>query len=254
MGWGIERGLRTIGRAALDAVYPPLCILCREPVSTPDGLCPACWSELHFIDDPVCAACGLPFEIDAGEGTLCASCLSHPPLFNQARAILTYDDLSRKPVLALKHADRLDLVPAFGRWLERSGRVLLGQTDVIIPVPLHRTRLWKRRYNQAAELARVLSRLTGLPMAPTALIRRKATPSQGCMPSAEARRRNMLGAFQVPKPERPQMAGRRVLLVDDVLTTGATANACARALKRAGVSSVFVLALARVVHPLSHPI
>lgn len=254
MSWGIDRGLRAFGRAALDLVYPPLCILCREPVSEPDSLCPACWRELHFIDDPVCAACGLPFEIDAGEGTLCASCLSRPPLFDRARAILTYDDLSRKPVLALKHADRLDLVPAFGRWLERSGRALVEEADVIIPVPLHRTRLWTRRYNQAAELARALSRLTKLPMAPTALIRRKATPSQGSMPSAEARRRNMAGAFLVPKLERPVVAGRRVLLVDDVLTTGATANACARALKRAGVSAVYVLALARVVRPLSHPI
>lgn len=254
MSWGIDRGLRAFGRAALDLVYPPLCILCREPVSAPDSLCPTCWSELHFIDDPVCAACGLPFEIDAGEGTLCASCLSRPPLFDRARAILTYDELSRKPVLALKHADRLDLVPAFGRWLERSGRALVEEADVIIPVPLHRTRLWKRRYNQAAELARALSRLTKLPMAPTALIRRKATPSQGSMPSAEARRRNMAGAFLVPKLERPAVAGRRVLLVDDVLTTGATANACARALKRAGVSAVYVLALARVVRPLSHPI
>lgn len=254
MSWGIDRGLRAFGRAALDLVYPPLCILCREPVSAPHGLCPSCWSELHFIDDPVCAACGLPFEIDAGEGTLCASCLSHPPQFDKARAILTYDELSRKPVLALKHADRLDLVPAFGHWLERSGRALIDGTDVIIPVPLHRSRLWKRRYNQAAELARALSRLTQLPMAPTALIRRKATPSQGAMPSAEARRRNMTGAFLVPKAERPGVTGRRVLLVDDVLTTGATANACARALKRAGVSSVYVLALARVVRPLSHPI
>ncbi len=242
------------GRGLLDLVYPPLCILCREPVSDPDSLCPACWGELHFIDGPVCAACGLPFEIDPGEDTLCGACIAHPPSFDKARAILRYDDASKKPILALKHADRLDLVPAFGRWLERSGRSLLAACDMVVPVPLHRMRLWKRRYNQAAELARSIARLTGLPPEPLVLERLRPTPSQGTMPSARARRRNVRGAFAVPKERRPAVQGKRVLLVDDVLTTGATADACARALKRAGASSVFVLALARVVRPLADPI
>lgn len=246
--------MRNIGRVALDIVYPPLCLLCREPVGDPHGLCPACWSELHFIDGPVCAVCGLPFELDAGKDTLCATCLAHPPLFDQARAILTYDDLSKKPVLALKHADRLDLVPAFARWLERTGGPLMAGADLIVPVPLHRWRLWKRRYNQAAELSRGLSRRCGVPMVPGVLIRRKATPSQGKMPSAAARRKNMRGAFAVPKAARETVKGCRILLIDDVLTTGATANACARALKRAGAKAVYLLALARVVRPLSHPI
>ncbi|GAA0536442.1 ComF family protein [Rhizomicrobium palustre] len=235
----------------IDVVYPPLCMLCREGVTEPDGLCPECWAMLHFIDDPVCASCGLPFEIDAGEDTLCGACLAHPPYFDRARAILSYDELSKKPLLALKHADRLDLVPAFSRWLERSGRLLLSQSDMIVPVPLHRWRLWKRRYNQAGELARGLSRRCSLPLEPTVLERIKPTPSQGKMPSAEARRRNVQGAFRVPKAARSQVAGKRVLLIDDVLTTGATVSAAARALKRAGASAVFVLALARVT---THPI
>lgn len=255
MGQGFGKQLRgQIGRWALDLVYPPLCMLCREPVSDPGSLCPACWGDLHFIDGPVCAACGLPFEFDAGPDTLCGTCLAAPPLFDGARAIFTYDELSKKPVLALKHADRLDLVPGFGRWLERCGGARMAEVELIVPVPLHRWRLWKRRYNQAAELARALSRLTKVPAQPSVLIRRKSTPSQGAMPSAEARRRNVRGAFAVPPGQRSAVAGRNIMLVDDVLTTGATVNACARALKRAGAASVFVLALARVVRPLSHPI
>jgi ComF family protein len=209
---------------------------------------------LHFIDEPICASCGLPFELDAGEGTICAACLAAPPLFDKARAIFIYDDTSKKPLLALKYADRLDFVPAFVHWLQRSGRPLLDACDIIVPVPLHRSRLWKRRYNQAAELARALARNTQKPMASDVLVRIKATPSQGAMPSAVARRENMRGAFQVPKGNRTAVIGKRILLVDDVLTSGATASACARALKRAGATSVFVLALARVVGPHFHPI
>lgn len=242
------------GRGVLDVIYPPLCILCREPIADPDSLCPQCWRDMHFIDGPVCAVCGLPFEVDPGDDTLCGACVAHPPSFDKARAILRYDDASKKPVLALKHADRLDLVPAFARWLERTGRPLLAHVDMVIPVPLHRWRLWKRRYNQSAELGRVVSRLAGVPAEPLILRRMRATPSQGTMPSAQARRRNVRGAFAVPQQNRGVVSGKRVLLVDDVLTTGATASACARALKRAGAVSVVVLAVARVVRPLANPI
>jgi ComF family protein len=237
------------GRKILDLVYPPLCLCCREPVTDPGSLCPACWQALHFLDGPVCVACGLPFEVDPGGETLCAACLARPPAFDKARAILRYDEASKHAVLALKHADRLDLVPAFGRWLERAGRELLATSDLIVPVPLHRWRLWRRRYNQAAELARALSQLTGLGCEPLLLERRRPTRSQGEMPSARARRRNVLGAFTVSKPQRSALRGKRVLLIDDVMTTGATADACARVLKRAGAAAVHVLAIARVVRP-----
>jgi len=251
MGGGLELSLKRAGRAALDLVFPPLCIACRTPVAEPGALCAACWQTIQFLDGPMCARCGLPFEIDPGGDTLCAACHARPPAYDQARAVMRYDEHSRGPILALKHGDRLDLTPGFTRWLDRGGRVLLDQADLIVPVPLHRARLWARRYNQSAELARALSRLSGKPANVSVLVRSRPTPSQGAMRSAKARRRNMLGAFKVPPGHKSAIAARNILLIDDVLTTGATVDACARALKRAGAGKVFVLALARVVRPLA---
>jgi ComF family protein len=231
-------------KVLLDLLFPPLCIGCRAPVAN-WGFCAGCWSALAFLDGPACTCCGLPFPVALEGENLCAACLSKPPAFDRARAIFAYDENSRGAVLALKHADRLDLVPGFARWLGRAGHSLISQGDLVVPVPLHRSRLWRRRYNQAAELARRLAREFDLAFDPFALIRNRATPSQGAMASAKARRRNVLGAFKVADPGR--VAGKRILLLDDVLTTGATAEACARALKRAGAERVHVLALARVV-------
>jgi ComF family protein len=242
--------MAALWKTTLDLLFPPLCLGCREP-SASGGFCAACWSAIRFLDGPLCACCGIPFEVPL-ENALCAGCLGRPPAFDTARAILSYDDKSRAPILALKHADRLDLVPGFALWLERTGRGLIASSDLIVPVPLHRGRLWRRRYNQAAELARALARRTGLELDTRALIRSRATPSQGIMVSAKARRRNMLGAFKVPEGLR--VAGRNILLVDDVVTTGATAEAAARALKRAGAARVQVLALARVVRAAEMPI
>lgn len=229
----------------LDLLFPPLCIACGEPLGAGQGFCPACWTGITFLDGPMCACCGLPFAFDPGEGTECGACLAQPPPYDRARAIFAYDEASRSPILALKHADRLDLVPGFAHWLARSGQALLAETELIVPVPLHPLKLWQRRYNQAAELARHLGVLSGKPMAPRALERIRRTESQGAMVSAKARRRNVRGAFRVSDPS--SVAGRKVLLVDDVLTTGATAEACARALKRAGAAKVQILALARVL-------
>ncbi len=247
---GLETAIRRAASAVLNALYPPLCLSCRAQVATPDAFCLACWEAIEFLEGPMCDCCGVTFEFATEPGALCASCLAKPPAFDRARAVLRYDDTSKAPILALKHADRLHLVPAFVRWLGRSGHSLLEDADLIVPVPLHRLRLWTRRYNQSAELVRGLSRLTGKPAKFLALVRRRATPSQGAMPSAKARRRNMTGAFVVPAGHKTAIAGRNILLVDDVLTTGATVEACARALKRAGATKGSVLALARVVRPL----
>ena len=247
---GIDRWKRA-QEAGLNLLFPPLCMICREQIAQTNSLCAACWQKIGFLDGPACACCGLPFEIDPGPGTRCGACHARQPAFDKARAIMRYDEASKGPILALKHADRLDHVPGFARWLARSGHELIAECDVIVPVPLHAKRLWARRYNQAAELARALSRLSGKAAELQVLLRAKPTPSQGEMPSAQARRRNVQGAFAVPAARRPIVAGKVTLLVDDVLTTGATVEACATVLKRAGAQKVHVLALARVVRPLS---
>jgi len=235
--------------AVLDALFPPLCVACREPVRDTASLCAKCWATISFLEGAMCECCGLPFEIDPALGTLCGACHARHPAFDRARSAMRYGDASKASILALKHADRLDLAPALSRWLARTGRPLLDAADLIVPVPLHPLRLWRRRYNQSAELARALGRLAGKPVAPLALTRLRPTPSQGAMPSAKARRRNMQGAFAVEPGSA--LKGSKVLLIDDVMTTGATVEACARALKRAGASQVAVLTLARVVRPLT---
>lgn len=242
---------RPVAKALLDLFFPPLCIGCRQQTAE-TGFCAACWSKVTFLDGPACACCGLPFGVALDGDMLCAACLATPPAFDSARAILSYDEHSRTAILALKHADRLELVPGFARWLGRSGRAALERCDLVVPVPLHRGRLWQRRYNQAAELARRLARDGNRPFEPMLLIRSRATQSQGAMVSAKARRRNVQRAFKVP--DSGKVKGKRVLLLDDVLTTGATAEACARALKRAGASEVHVVALARVVKASQVPI
>ncbi|MBA2590412.1 MAG: ComF family protein [Alphaproteobacteria bacterium] len=235
--------LGTIAKPVLDLLFPPLCIGCRAAVGEA-GFCAACWSGITFLDGPGCACCGIPFPVALEGENTCAACLANPPAFDSARAIMAYDDNSRGAILALKHADRLDLVPGFSRWLGRAGRTILAECDLVVPVPLHRARLWQRRYNQSAEMARRLARDWNLGFG-NSLVRSRATPSQGAMASAKARRRNVQRAFQVPAPA--QVAGKTLLLLDDVMTTGATVQACARALKRADAAHVHVLTLARVV-------
>jgi ComF family protein len=241
---------RRMGRAALDLLFPPLCIICRETVREPGSLCPDCWQTISFLDGPCCVSCGLPFELDPGPDTRCATCLARPPAFDHARSVMRYDEHSRDPILALKHADRHDVAPAFARWMARTGADLVAAADVIVPVPLHRRRLWSRRYNQAALLARALAKATGKSFDPLSLIRIRRTPSQGEMPSAKARRRNVRSAFKVVPALAAAVRDSNILLIDDVLTTGATVDACARALKRSGAKTVNVLTIARVVRPL----
>ncbi len=236
---------------ALNLVFPPLCVSCRMRVGEAHALCAACWNTISFIEGPLCSGCGTPFEVDPGSETLCGACLARPHDFRQARSLFRYDDASKPLILAFKHGDRLDHAPAFARWLERTGRPLFADAELLVPVPLHRWRLWKRRYNQAAVIAEGLSRITGLPHDPLVLEKRRNTKSQGEMPSAKARRKNVLNAFRVSPKRAARMRGRNIILVDDVFTTGATLNACARALKRAGAARVDALTLARVVKPAS---
>lgn len=247
----ITRFARTAGRAALDLVLPPLCLKCQAPVAEPQATCAKCWGELRFLGPPQCIQCGIPFPHDLGKGVKCAACIAHPPSFALARSALAYDDASRDLILGFKHGDRLEPVPLFARWMTNVGGEALDGADVLVPVPLHWRRLVARRYNQAAELAHALARLTGIPVEANLLTRTKRTRSQGEMVSARQRMRNVAGAFAVAPSRRSKLAGRRAVLVDDVLTTGATLSACSKVLLRHGAASVSLITLARVVRPLS---
>lgn len=227
-------------RVALDMLFPPQS-LDGGPRPLAGGFSAEGWSKIRFLDGPVCDGCGQPFEFDPG--ARCAACLKKPRAFDAARAACLYDESSRGPILQLKHADRLDLAPMFARWISRSAAALVEDADAIAPVPLHPLRLLRRRYNQAAEIARPLARMTGTPYLPDALFRRRATATQGGK-SGSGRKRNVAGAFDVPDPRRVE--GLRILLIDDVLTTGATAEGCARALKAAGAARVDLAVVARV--------
>jgi len=229
-------------RGALDMLFPPQTID-GGPRPLAGGFSADAWSRIRFLDGPVCDGCGVPFDYDPGDR--CAACLAKPRAFDAARAACLYDETSRDPILKLKHADRLDLAPMFARWLSRTARVLIEEADAIAPVPLHPWRLLRRRYNQAAEIARPLAALTGTPYLPDALVRRRATETQGGK-SGSGRKRNVAGAFEVPARQASRVAGLRILLVDDVLTTGATAEGCARALKAAGAARVDLAVVARV--------
>lgn len=237
-----------IGRHLIDAVLPPRCLKCGTLVGAPESLCPPCWSGLRFLSAPCCACCGYPFEEAAEAGALCAACIARHPLFARSRAALAYDDGCRDLIIAFKHADRLDLARPFARWMAQAGGDLLAGADLVAPVPLHWRRLLWRRYNQAAVLAQALGRLGAKPVRPDLLRRRRATQKQGHL-SRLGRRRNVQGAFELGRVKRQDVAGKRVLLVDDVITTGATVEGCCRVLLAAGAASVDVLALAQVIRP-----
>ncbi len=230
-------------RLALDFLMPPRCLCCGALVSEPGALCPNCWGRIGFLEAPFCVCCGSPFEFDVGPDALCVRCLTHPPRFDRARAVFRYDETSRALILRFKHADRTAAAPSFARWMARAGRDLLADADLLLPVPLHRWRLLRRRYNQAALLAWALSRQTGVSVDPLLLRRERDTSPQGRMTRKE-RRRNVRGAFALSRPE--QVRGKKVVLIDDVLTTGATIDECARILKAAGAERVDVLTLAKV--------
>ncbi len=201
---------------------------------------------MTFLEDPVCDGCGMGFEVDAGAFTeRCAACLAQPYAFARARAACVYDEASRGLILKLKHGDHQPFAPLFARWISRSAAPLLAEADAVVPVPLHPLRLLSRRFNQAAEVARPLARDAGLDFLPDALVRRTHTASQGGK-SARGRRLNVKQAFAVAPSGARRVKGRRILLVDDVLTTGATAEACARALLDAGARAVDLAVVARV--------
>lgn len=233
-------------KRGLDMLYPPQCLSCGTSVTETGTLCSTCWADANFITDPQCTICGYPFAYDMGEEAICGACAAAPPAYDRARAAMVYNDRSRELILAFKHGDRTDRAPALGRWLIQAGAELLANAEIVVPVPLHWTRSFTRRFNQSALLAKVVARYADIAFSPEILTRHRRTPSQGRL-NAGARQRNVQGAFAVPPRYRDSLKGKRVLLIDDVLTTGATVSACAGALRRAGAVGVDVLTVARVV-------
>lgn len=239
-----------IFHAVLDWLLPAYCPLSGSPVEQPGMVSPAAWAQLSFVAAPQCKKCGVPLVLELSQDTetalQCADCLTNPPPYNAARAALVYDDASRKLVLGFKHADQTYAVRTFVPWLHRAGAEFWSENPVLVPVPLHRWRLLRRRYNQAALLARGLSRGHGHECIPDLLQRVRATPTQGHLKAGE-RARNVAKAFAVSLRHAEKIKGRHVVLIDDVLTTGATVSECAEVLLKAGAASVNVLTIARAV-------
>jgi len=255
----LHRALAAVGggwmhtaRLALDIALPTLCVSCREPVHG-EGVCAECWAKLSFIAPPFCPRLGIPFVYDPGPELLSMEAIANPPAYQRARAAVRYDDVARTLVHALKYQDRTDLAPTMGCWMARAGKELLEGADMLVPVPLHWRRGWSRRYNQSGALAKVISRQSGVRMASEALRRVRATEQQIGL-SRKDRASNVQGAFKVADERKADIQGRRVILVDDVLTSGATVDACARALLRAKAAQVDVLVFARVVESHRAPI
>ncbi|WP_292881616.1 ComF family protein [Nisaea sp.] len=234
------------GRRLFDLVLPPRCKKCGALVVADDALCGSCWTALTFLGPPWCACCGRPFEFDVGADALCGACIADPPRFGRARAALAYDDASREMILRFKHGGDESLSRLFARWMVQAGEELFASGPLILPVPLHPWRRVQRRFNQSALIASDLARTSGLSWDPLSLERARRTPSQGGLGKA-ARRDNVRGAFRVRGGRRDRLAGRHLLLVDDVWTSGATADACIRACRKAGALQVDLLTLARVL-------
>jgi len=242
----LARSARSIPGSFVNFVLPPRCMSCGTITASLGGLCAKCWPTVTFIGAPQCSQCGYPFEVDFGDEARCGHCLTNPPAFDRARAATAYDDTIAELVIRLKHSDRTDLAPWLADWMKRAGADLLEDADIITAVPMHRRRLFQRRFNQASMLAVRLAQDSPGRLITDLAIRHRDTPSQG-RKSASARKRNVEGAFRTNPKWKPILKGARVLIIDDVMTTGATVNAIARRLKKDGARAVDVLTLTRVV-------
>ena len=236
-----------LGRLA-DFLLPPVCISCRTRIGSHGLLCGSCFAKIDFITSPLCARLGVPLPFEAGDPLLSAAAIASPPVYDRARAAAHYSDTMRELIQSFKYRDRHEGLPLLARWLKRAGDELLSDADLILPVPLYPTRAWRRRFNQSAMLAIALNRLSGVPVACFILKRVRRTASQVGL-TASQRRRNVAGAFRIDKGRAHELKAKKLVVVDDVITTGATAEACARVLKRSGAARVDILALARAVEP-----
>jgi ComF family protein len=243
----------SILNSIVSVILPPRCALTGEIVDRPGMISATAWASLTFIAPPCCHSCGAPFDVDHDAVDIddiaymqCGACLAHPPAFDQARSAIVYDEGSRDLLLTFKHGDQTHLTATFTPWLQTILSQQQWNADMIIPVPLHWTRLFKRRYNQSALLAKSLSDMTNIPVMMSILKRKRATQSQGHL-SAKEREDNVKGAFFIPDQYNDIIKDKKIILIDDVFTTGATINECAKTLKKQGASDVLVLTIARAV-------
>lgn len=241
LGTGASIGINVVR----DWIVPPTCLMCDAIVVQPGGCCSKCWGTIRFVARPYCEVLGSPFSYDMGQGAVCADAIANPPPFNRARAAVLYDDPIRRLISGLKYSDRLDVAPWIAKWMARAGRQLIEENPIVIPVPLYKTRLLTRRFNQSAEIARTICKDKNLEYRPQALKRIRKTKQQVGL-SRQERAKNVSGVFIVPPEYGAELKGKSILLIDDVLTTGATVSSAAKALNRVGVASVDVLTFARV--------
>jgi len=241
------------GQVVLDMLYPPQCVHCDRPLIAANALCAQCWRSLRPITAPLCPILGLPFEVSLGSDAYSAEAIADPPPFDRSRSAFIYDDICRSIVSRMKFGDKPELARFCAGAMQAGCAELLEGDPVLVPVPLHRRRQWQRRYNQSTELCRELSKLARLDMAPLLAYRKRQTKQQVGL-SADQRARNVAGAFHVPVDVNAQLGGRRVVIVDDVITTGATVKALTRALQRAGVNQIDVISFSRVVIGAGMPI
>ena len=244
------RRVGSVWRAGLDVVFPPLCLGCQTRLVEHDALCPQCWRKIDFIRPPLCDRLGLPLPYDIGAPMISAAAAANPPPFERARAVARYDGIMRKLIHDFKFRDTHNARRLFGRWLCQAAPELIADADCIVPIPLARFRLLSRRFNQAQLLAAEVSQLSGKPADSLALRRTRSTASQIGLTRRE-RERNVSGAFAVSATSIPAISGKSILLIDDVMTTGSTAAAATKALKKAGAARVDVLTLA-LVTDLTH--
>ena len=244
----VANWIKSLGSWAADLVFPPACSGCGRLLQVNKALCPQCWSQIRFIERPFCEVLGRPFSHDLGAGFLSAEAIANPPDFDRLRSAAVHESIARHLVHGLKYKDRTDLAPMMAQWMIRASDGVLETADAIIPVPLHRYRLLSRKFNQAAELARHVSELTSKPYLASVLVRTKRTKRQVGL-GAKAREDNVRGAFRVTEDGKTQVFGKRIVLIDDVYTTGATVNAAARSLRRAGATDITVLTFAMALPP-----
>lgn len=234
-------------KTVIDFILPPRCIVTGDIVDNQGMLSPKAWTKLTFISDPQCQKCGIPFEFDDGNSqSTCMKCLDRPPAYHKARSALVYDDASRDLVLAFKHGDKTHYIMGFLPWLKRAGQELITDSDIVMPVPLHQIRLIQRRYNQAGIIARFLAKDCSKTLVLGGLERVRSTPPQGFMNATE-RQKNVRRAFAVSTKHKKAIQGKTILLIDDVLTTGATIEECTQTLMAAGAKAVNVLTLTRTI-------